>query len=102
MAVAEWLASGTTADTSAELTLAAGESATISVFRASGDAMDPNDRANLLIKGSNGEYNPTGFSLTRQNPTLTIASAGIFVISRDAADGAFGVDYEGGLLGGGV
>jgi hypothetical protein len=99
MAVTEWLASGTSADTSLELTLAEGESATISVFRDDGEPMDPSSRADLLIKGSNTEYNPTGFSLTRETPTLTLSSAGVFVVSRSLATGAFGVDHDGGIVG---
>ena len=100
MAATEWLAPGNTADQTLELTIADGESSTISAFRTDGEPLDPGDHADLLIKASDGEYNPTGFSLTRESPTLTIASVGIYVLKRGISSGSFGADYNGGTLGG--
>lgn len=99
MAVSSLLDIGATAATSQELTLADGEASTISVCRADGEPMETGDYAELRIKGSNDEYNPTGFLLNRENPSLVISAVGVYVVMRKAADGAFGVDFNGGTAG---
>lgn len=89
--MAQLIASTTDAATSADFTLAAGESATISLFNT--NYLRELAMAHVQIKGSDGAYylvQDGGLSATRN--TLRITAAGTYRISKDASQTAFGVD----------
>ncbi len=100
MATTEWLAEGTEASTSAPLTLAAGEQATISIFRTSGESLNIGCGMALVKKvASNTENCPTNVALDGSNPVIVIQAEGSYVVERINATQAFGVDHDGGTVG---
>jgi hypothetical protein len=92
--MASLIASGTTADNSADFTVAAGTPVTISLHDA--DGVFGNDvAATVFIKSSGGVYRAVaGGNLSPQKPELVIDGPGTYRVSKYASAVAFGVDKD--------
>lgn len=93
--MAAYITSGTTESNGADFSLTDGQTVTLFLIDAAGDAVDANARADVQIKSAGGEY----FTLA----TLTgipgqsarvLCGAGTYRVVRRANAVAFGVDKE--------
>lgn len=85
------IASGTTATTSSDFTLAAGESTTLFLIDAAGTDVAFASQALIQIKETNsGAYFTIG-RLDSNTPGQVLSAPGTFRVSRAASDVAFGV-----------
>lgn len=92
--MAELIAAGTTLANSADITLAAGESATIFLKSGSGPTVDTAARAAVQIKSSGAAYFTIG-ELDRATPVVVIDAPGTYRVQRMASSASVGVDQEG-------
>ena len=91
--MAQIIAPGTSADTSADIVLSYGQAATISLFQAGGGQV-PNDCvAYIQQKSSNGTYAdaPNG-QIDSFNQSAMIIGASTWRVRKPASTNAFGVD----------
>ena len=86
--MAELIAIGTSATSSADFTLT-GEAS--SVFLTAAISIEPKSAAVIEIKTNLGVYIPIG-SLTPSSPLLVISSPGVFRVTRTATGASVGVD----------
>jgi hypothetical protein len=85
------LASGTTADNSTDVVIAAGSYDTV-FFKDAGGPDTPFDALGLVqIKDAAGQYFTIG-KLTRHQPGVVLAGPATYRVSRPACATAFGVD----------
>lgn len=87
MAVASIIADGITEANSSDFTLAAGESATLSIRGAGG----PGAKVKIQLKASDATYDDFGY-LDSQNRVAVLSAIGTFRCVKLAATTAYGVD----------
>lgn len=87
MAVASIIADGITEANSSDFTLAAGESATLSIRGAGG----PGAKVKIQLKASDSTYDDFGY-LDSQNRVVVLSAIGTFRCVKLAATTAYGVD----------
>jgi hypothetical protein len=87
MATTSIIADGTTEQASADFTLAAGESTTLSIR----GTIVMSQTASVQSKQSDGTYTPFG-EISSQEPVKVLAAAGTYRVVRRATASAFGVD----------
>lgn len=87
----EILSSGSDVTNSSEISLAPGESATLSLRISDAGVGEGEIKADVQKRGSNGEWYPIG-SLTRSEPCLVLQASGAFRVKRVTAEADFGVD----------
>lgn len=97
MAATVAIASGTTETTSSDITITAGSTALFYLVDAAGPSLAPDDRADIQIKASTGEYFPIG-SLRPDNEKavrMVYAPSGNSLTVRVLryAGASFGVEY---------
>lgn len=85
------IASGTTAATSADFTLADGQSTTLFLTDATGPDVANQAVALIQIKSAGGQYFTIG-RLTHDNPVQVLAAPGTYRVKRDVAPVAFAVE----------
>lgn len=88
--MAELIATGTSATSSSDITVAAGSTATIFLKDADGGAIQNGARVLIEIKDTAGNYTTIG-ELNYQVPCLVIAGAGTYRVRRLATGISVGV-----------
>lgn len=89
--MAELIANGTTETTSADFTMANGDSATIYLKNAAGPLLSSDARAVIQIKSADGNYFTIG-EINRANPAKVLSAPGTFRVVKIASANAYGVD----------
>lgn len=87
---------------SSDITLAAGTTATVSLFTAAGGGMGPDGRAFIYRKNSSGTYNPTGTELSSvplsdnrySYASQVIQGPGVFQVYKLDSYLAIGIDLD--------
>lgn len=91
--MAAYITSGTTESAGTDFTLTDGQSVTLFLIDAAGDAVDPNARADVQLKDSAGAYFTCGtLTGTPDGCARKLSSPGTYRVVRRANSNAFGVD----------
>lgn len=79
--------------TSADFTVSAGASTTLSLATATSEAMPADAEARIQIKSTGGTYNTIGTLTTRQR-VLVLSATGTFRVYKPQSGGAVGVERD--------
>jgi hypothetical protein len=93
MAASAINASATAANTSGDIDIAAGDSVTLSLFVAVGQAIPEGCSASVQIKSSNGAYFQVDV-LDHKKPALIVDGPGVYRVVKKKGELAFGVDQS--------
>ena len=80
----EILAAGTTAANSADVVVVAGAPVNVMLFRDDEAKIEPKCTCPIFKQDSDGNWNPTTWSLNHDSPTRVLVGAGTYQIRRPA------------------
>ena len=90
----EVLAKGTTEANSTDITVAAGTPINVGLFRADEKEIEDHVQFPIYRKDPDGNYQPTGLTLYKYEPNVTLIGPGVYRVSRPVCTVATGIQTD--------